>query len=154
MNSFWYVDAWIIVLELYPGFALYRGLYEFAQYSFNGNFMGTDGMRWGNLSDEFNGMRDVMIIMVVEWLLVFLVAYYVDQISSSGGGKSPLFFLRRFRKKAAASFRLPSLRKQGSKVFVQMEQPDVIQEVNTAILGQQLGNNAVLVSAVCNWSIA
>ncbi|KAG6587528.1 ABC transporter A family member 7, partial [Cucurbita argyrosperma subsp. sororia] len=121
-------NAWIIVLELYPGFALYRGLYEFAQYSFNGNFMGTDGMRWGNLSDEFNGMRDVMIIMVVEWLLVFLVAYYVDQISSSGGGKSPLFFLRRFRKKAAASFRLPSLRKQGSKVFVQMEQPDVIQE--------------------------
>lgn len=121
-------NAWIVVLELFPGFALYRGLYEFAQYSFNGNFMGTDGMRWGNLSDEFNGMRDVMIIMVVEWLLVFLVAYYVDQISSSGGGKSPLFFLRRFQKKAAASFRLPSLRKQGSKVFVQMEQPDVLQE--------------------------
>lgn len=126
---FCYVDAWIIVLELFPGFALYRGLYEFAQYSFNGNFMGTDGMRWGNLSDKSNGMRDVMIIMVVEWLLVFLVAYYVDQISSSGGGKSPLFFLRRFQKKAAASFRLPSLRKQGSKVFVQMEKPDVIQEV-------------------------
>ncbi|TYJ98619.1 ABC transporter A family member 7-like [Cucumis melo var. makuwa] len=121
-------NAWIIVLELFPGFALYRGLYEFAQYSFNGNFMGTDGMRWGNLSDKSNGMRDVMIIMVVEWLLVFLVAYYVDQISSSGGGKSPLFFLRRFQKKAAASFRLPSLRKQGSKVFVQMEKPDVIQE--------------------------
>lgn len=97
--------------------------------------MGTDGMRWGNLSDEFNGMRDVMIIMVVEWLLVFLVAYYVDQISSSGGGKSPLFFLRRFQKKAAASFRLPSLRKQGSKVFVQMEQPDVLQEVKQQFLG-------------------
>lgn len=91
--------------------------------------MGTDGMRWGNLSDKSNGMRDVFIIMVVEWLLVILVAYYLDQISSSGGGKSPLFFLRRFRKKAAASFRLPSLRKQGSKVFVQMEQSDVIQEV-------------------------
>ncbi|XP_022159341.1 ABC transporter A family member 7-like [Momordica charantia] len=121
-------NGWIIAMELYPGFALFRGLYEFAQYSFDGNFMGTDGMRWGNLSDDFNGMREVMIIMVVEWLLVFLVAYYVDQISSSGGGKSPLFFLRRFQKKAAASFRLPSLRKQGSKVFVQMEQPDVIQE--------------------------
>ncbi|XP_023531950.1 ABC transporter A family member 7-like isoform X2 [Cucurbita pepo subsp. pepo] len=120
--------AWIIVLELYPGFSLYRGLYEFAQYSFIGNFMGTDGMRWGKLSDELNGMQDVMIIMVVEWLLVLLVAYYLDQISSSGGGKAPLFFLRRFRKKAAASFRLPSLRKQGSKAFVDMEQPDVVQE--------------------------
>ncbi|XP_068306130.1 ABC transporter A family member 7-like isoform X2 [Pyrus communis] len=50
--------GWIIVLELYPGFSLYRGLYEFAQYSFNGNYMGTDGMRWGDLSDSDNGMAE------------------------------------------------------------------------------------------------
>ncbi|XP_068308111.1 ABC transporter A family member 7-like isoform X2 [Pyrus communis] len=50
--------GWIIVLELYPGFSLYRGLYEFAQYSFNGNYMGTDGMRWGDLSDSKNGMTE------------------------------------------------------------------------------------------------
>ncbi|KAF5734705.1 ABC transporter A family member 7 [Tripterygium wilfordii] len=120
--------GWIIVMELYPGFSLYRGLYEFSDYAFTGNFLGTDGMRWGNLSDSENGMRAVLIIMVVEWLLVLLVAYYSDQISSSGGGKSPLFFLQRFRKKRSPSFRKPSLRRQGSKVFVQIEKPDVSQE--------------------------
>ncbi|KAF2315949.1 hypothetical protein GH714_040744 [Hevea brasiliensis] len=59
--------GWIIVLELYPGFSLYRGLYEFSQYTFTGNAMGTHGMRWGNLSDSKNGMRQVLIIMFVEW---------------------------------------------------------------------------------------
>ncbi|KAK3226529.1 hypothetical protein Dsin_006391 [Dipteronia sinensis] len=119
--------AWIIVMELYPGFALYRGLYEFGQYSFRGNYLGIDGMRWANLSDSGNGMREVLIIMAVEWLVVLFVAYYVDQVVSSGGVKGPLFFLQKFRKKSP-SFRRPSLRRQGSKVFVQMDKPDVVQE--------------------------
>lgn len=122
--------GWIIVFELYPGFSLYRGLYEFAQYSFNGDYMGTDGMKWSNLSDSKNGMKEVMIIMFVEWLLLLFVAYHVDQIASSGNRKSPLHFLQNLgKKKRAASMRVPSLQKQGSnKVFVDMEKPDVIQE--------------------------
>ncbi|KAK0586980.1 hypothetical protein LWI29_015655 [Acer saccharum] len=96
--------AWIIVMELYPGFALYRGIYEFGQYSFRGNYLGIDGMRWANLSDSGN-----------------------DQVVSSGGVKGPLFFLQKFRKKSP-SFRIPSLRRQGSKVLVQMDKPDVVQE--------------------------
>lgn len=123
------VGGWIIVLELYPGFSLYRGLYEFAQYAFNGNYMGTDGMRWGDLSDSNNGMREVFIIMVVEWFLVLLFAYYVDQAVSSGTGKGTFFCLQRFRKKKLSSFRMRSLRRQGSKVSIEMEKPDVGQEV-------------------------
>ncbi|XP_034673216.1 ABC transporter A family member 7-like isoform X2 [Vitis riparia] len=125
------IDGWIIVMELYPGFSLYRGLYEFAQYSFTGNYMGTDGMRWGDLSDSTNGMRDILIIMFVEWLIVLFVAYYIDQVLSSGNGvkRSPLFFLQNFRKKKPmSSFRKPSLKRQGSKVFVKMEKADVSQE--------------------------
>lgn len=118
--------AGIIAMELYPGFALYRGLYEFSQYSFLGNYMGTDGMRWKDLNDKDNGMRDTMIIILVEWFLVLGVAYYADQAVSSG--RSPLFFLRSHQKKLTSSFRKPSLRRQGSKVFVQMEKPDVVQE--------------------------
>ncbi|PQQ01321.1 ABC transporter A family member 8-like [Prunus yedoensis var. nudiflora] len=120
--------GWIIVMELYPGFSLYRGLYEFAQYAFNGNYMGTDGMRWGDLSDSNNGMREVLIIMVVEWFLVLLFAYYVDQAVSSGTGKGTFFCFQRFRKKKLSSFRLRSLRRQGSKVSIEMEKPDVGQE--------------------------
>uniref|UniRef100_A0A5B7AWJ4 ABC transporter domain-containing protein n=1 Tax=Davidia involucrata TaxID=16924 RepID=A0A5B7AWJ4_DAVIN len=118
--------GWIIVMELYPGFSLYRGLYEFAQYSFTGNYMGTDGMRWRNLNDGNNGMREILIIMSVEWLVVLFIAYYLDQVVSSG--RSPLFFLKNFQKKSMTSFRKPSLQRQGSKVFVEMEKPDVAQE--------------------------
>ncbi|XP_061353117.1 ABC transporter A family member 7-like isoform X3 [Gastrolobium bilobum] len=120
--------GWIIVMELYPGFALYRGLYEFSQSSFNGNALGTNGMRWKDLSNSTNGMKDVLIIMFVEWVLVLFLAYYMDQVLSSGSGKSPLFFLKGFQKKPSSSFRKPSIQRQGSKVFVQMEKPDVNQE--------------------------
>ncbi|XP_047973696.1 ABC transporter A family member 7-like [Salvia hispanica] len=118
--------AGIIAMELYPGFALYRGLYEFAQYSFAGNSMGTDGMRWNDLSDGKNGMREVMIIIALEWFIVVGVAYYVDQVVSSGRG--PLFFLRRHQKNISSSFRKSSLRRQRSKVFVQIDKQDVEQE--------------------------
>uniref|UniRef100_A0A6M2EU98 ABC transporter domain-containing protein n=1 Tax=Populus davidiana TaxID=266767 RepID=A0A6M2EU98_9ROSI len=120
--------GWIIFMELYPGFALYRGLYEFAEYSLQGNSMGTDGMKWGNLSDSENGMSDVMIIMLLEWLAVLCIAYYVDQIFSSGSGKNPKYLLQKFRKKRPSSFRKPSLGRQASKVFVDMDKPDVLQE--------------------------
>ncbi|XP_071904109.1 ABC transporter A family member 7 isoform X2 [Coffea arabica] len=118
--------GWIIVMELYPGFSLYRGLYEFAQYAFAGNYMGTDGMRWKDLNDSKNGMKEVLVIMFIEWWVVLLIAFYVDQVKSSG--KSPTFFLQNFRKKPLSSFRKPSLQRQGSKVFVGMEKPDVLQE--------------------------
>jgi len=116
-------------MELYPGFALYRGLYEFAEYSSSGTSMGTDGMKWGNLSASENGMRDVMIIMLLEWLALLFIAYYVDQVFSSGSGKNPKYLLQKFRKKRPSSFRKPSMGRQGSKVFVDMDKPDVIQEV-------------------------
>lgn len=119
--------GWIIVMELYPGFSLYRGLYEFSEASFTGNYLGTHGMQWGDLSNSMNGMKEVLIIMVVEWLVVLFVAYYIDRVVSSGSAKSPLFFLQNFRKKPQ-SFRKPSLQRQGSKVFVQMDKPDVNQE--------------------------
>ncbi|KAK4766653.1 hypothetical protein SAY87_008295 [Trapa incisa] len=118
----------ILAMELYPGFSLYRGLYEFAQYSFNGNYMGTKGMQWSDLSDSSNGMKDVLVIMIVEWLLVLLVAYYIDQVASSGSGKSPLFFLEYFRKRKSLSLGKPSFGRQGSNVLIQMEKPDVNEE--------------------------
>ncbi|KAL6973347.1 Phospholipid-transporting ATPase abca7 [Sarracenia purpurea var. burkii] len=119
-------------MELYPGFSLYRGLYEFGQYAFTGNSMDTHGMRWKDLSDSRNGMKEVLIIMFVEWLVVLLVAFYVDHAKSSGRGvrRSLLFFVQNFRKKhlSSSSLRRASFGRQGSKVFVPTEKPDVVQE--------------------------
>ncbi|KAL2938324.1 ABC transporter A family member 7 [Bienertia sinuspersici] len=122
--------VWIIVMELYPGFSLYRGLYEFREYSFLGDFMGTHGMQWEDLGDSRNGMKEVLIIMFVEWLVVLPIAFYVDQAVSSGSGmkRSPLFFLRSLLRKSSSVARTHSLEKQGSKVSVEMEKADVVQE--------------------------
>ncbi|KAK1298425.1 ABC transporter A family member 8 [Acorus calamus] len=124
---------WIRVMEILPAFALYRGLYEFSDYAFTGSYMGTSGMRWSDLSNSANGMREVLIIMFIEWLLLLPLAYYLDQLTSFGSSiqKDPLFFLHCFRKKSSASFRKPSLQKHGSKVFIDMEKPDVLQERET-----------------------
>ncbi|KAJ4824172.1 hypothetical protein Tsubulata_011903 [Turnera subulata] len=121
-------EGGIIAMELYPGFALYRGLYEFGQYSFMGSTMGTDGMRWKNLSDGRNGMTGVLVIIAIEWLLVLFVAYYLDIVVATGSGKSPLYFFEKFRKKRPSSFRRPSFKRQESRVFVDMDKPDVVQE--------------------------
>ncbi|XP_068464668.1 ABC transporter A family member 7-like isoform X1 [Phaseolus vulgaris] len=118
--------GWIILMELYPGFALYRGLYELAQFSLLGHTSGTGGMKWHNLSESTNGMKEVLIIMFAEWMVILLAAFYIDQVLSAGSRKNPLFFLKGFQKKS--SFKKLDTQMQVSKVFSQMEKPDVIQE--------------------------
>ncbi|KFK34077.1 hypothetical protein AALP_AA5G099400 [Arabis alpina] len=115
--------GWIFVLELYPGFSLYRGLYEFSQFAFRGNLRGQDGMKWKDFSGS--AMDEIFYIIIVEWFLALMAAYYIDKVSSSG--KDPLFFLKNPFKKSP-SLRRPSLQRQGSKVVVEMEKPDVTQE--------------------------
>ncbi|XP_057868703.2 ABC transporter A family member 7 [Cryptomeria japonica] len=123
---------WVLVMELLPGFSLYRGLYELADYSLTGVNQGTDGMRWKNLNDHDNGMKEVLIIMFIEWLIILPLAYYLDQVVSLGSGvrRHPLFFLDSIRKTYRPSFRRPSLKAQSSKskVTVEMEKADVAQE--------------------------
>ncbi|XP_009394058.2 ABC transporter A family member 7-like [Musa acuminata AAA Group] len=119
--------AWIIVMELVPGFSLYRGLYELSQYSFKGDQMGTSGMQWRDLNDRQNGMKDVLIIMFVEWLVFLPVAYYLDKVLG-GIRKDPLFLLNYFQKKSRSSQRKPGLQRQGSEVLVKIDSTDVSQE--------------------------
>ncbi|EEC84433.1 hypothetical protein OsI_31047 [Oryza sativa Indica Group] len=124
-------NGWLLVMEIVPGFSLYRGLYELGQYAFSGSAMGASGMTWGNLRDPINGMCGIFIIMTVEWAFLLMLAFYLDQVSPVGGGvrKRPLFFFRCLQKKHTPSLQKPSFVQQGSKVIVYMEKPDVAQEV-------------------------
>ena len=63
----------------------------------------TQGMKWENLSDSFNGMKEVLIIMFGEWLLVLPIAYFVDQAMSPGSSvnKSILFCLSNLMNKSS-----------------------------------------------------
>ncbi|VYS59673.1 unnamed protein product [Arabidopsis thaliana] len=111
---------WIFVMELYPGFSLYRGLYEFSQNAYQGNLNGKDGMKWKYFSD--NAMDEVFYIIIVEWFVALIATYYIDKMSSSG--KDLLFFL-----KNQNPFKIShSLQKQVSAISVEMEKLDVIHE--------------------------
>nr|VDC82643.1 unnamed protein product [Brassica rapa] len=113
-------EKWIIVLELFPGFSLFRGLHEFAQAAFHGN-----GMKWGDLSES--GMDKVFYIMLVEWFVTLTVAYFVDQVLTSG--KSPCLFT----KKTTTSLPDPSVQSHQSSdnVLIDMEKADVTHEAET-----------------------
>ncbi|VAI31826.1 unnamed protein product [Triticum turgidum subsp. durum] len=115
-------------MEIVPGFSLYRGLYELGQYAFSGNAMGATGMMWENLKDPINGMRDILIVMTVEWALMLVLAFYLDQVSSIGGSVgNPLLFFRCLQKKHAPPLQ-SSFAQQNHKVAVDMEKADVAQE--------------------------
>ncbi|KAL3679377.1 hypothetical protein R1sor_022333 [Riccia sorocarpa] len=124
-------EGWIFAMELLPPFSLYRGLYEFGQYAFVGQFQNTSGMKWSNLSDNNNGLRVVFIIQVVEWFLFILLAWYLDQVVQSGSGvkKHPLFFLG-FKNKGAADLAPAKSLSLTKEVNVEMERPDVAQETS------------------------
>ncbi|KAH0942807.1 hypothetical protein HID58_002444 [Brassica napus] len=91
-------EEWIVALELYPGFSLYRGLYEFSQYASRGN-----GMKWQDLSDS--GMGEF-----------------------SQSGKHPFFFLNPFKKSSSIPSKPTVQRVDSKKVSIDMGKIDVSQE--------------------------
>lgn len=122
--------GWILVMEIVPGFSLYRGLYELGQYAFSGSSMGATGMTWRSMKDPLNGMRDVLTIMSVEWALLLILAFYLDQASLLGDSvtKNPFSCFRCLQKKHAPSLHEPSFSQQDSKVVLNMEKSDVALE--------------------------
>lgn len=115
-------------MEIFPGFSLYRGLYELAQYSDNVESLGAPHMGWKDINDDKQGMRAVLIIMVIEWAALLLLAYYLDQVVSNGKGvrKHPLWFLAKFKGKTNRT-----KQRQGYDILINMDKPDVAQEVSS-----------------------
>ncbi|KAJ4907158.1 ABC transporter A family member 7 [Raphanus sativus] len=107
-------------MELYPGFSLFRGLYEFSQYAFQGNLTGRCGMKWKDISDS--SMNEVFYIIIVEWFFLLISAYYIDKMSSSEKG---IFF---YLKNPFDKFRSPRRPSWQNQVSVEMDKLDVIQE--------------------------
>lgn len=93
--------------------------------------MGTTGMTWESLKDPINGMRDVLILMSVEWAVLLILAFYLDQASMLGGGirRKPLSCFRGLEKKLTPSLREPSIVQKDSNIILDMEKPDIAKEV-------------------------
>ncbi|PKU76587.1 ABC transporter A family member 8 isoform X1 [Dendrobium catenatum] len=113
------------VMEIFPGFSLYRGFYELAQYSLRVESLGAPHVGWKDINNDKQGMRAVLIIMIVEWATLVLLAYYLDQVVSNGKGvrKHPLWFLSKFQGKTNRN-----KQRQGYDILINMDKPDVAQE--------------------------
>lgn len=75
-------------------------------------------MKWSNLKDKQNGMKTVLIILAVEWIVFILLTFYLDQVVSSENGirKHPLFFLN-FKRKGENTKGGPALTSARSRKF-------------------------------------
>ena len=125
-------------LEIIPPFALYRGFYEMATlgsiaaYFSPGQGDNSVGLSWTKIGSTMDGMATVMVIFLVEWIVIGLLAWYLDQVLSSGNGvkRHPLFFLDcLFRKRIQERTRkLTALAEQAAHEAAAMEKeaPDVI----------------------------
>ncbi|RLN05065.1 hypothetical protein C2845_PM13G11640 [Panicum miliaceum] len=116
---------WLVIMELVPGFSLYRGIYELSEYAAAGRNMGKHGMRWADLNDPVNGMKDVLILMSTEWIILLLVAFLLDHRPAW----QPLFLFGFLSTKHSSPSEKPNKLKRGSrKVHVDMTKPDVFLE--------------------------
>lgn len=139
--------GWLIFMESYPGFSLYRGLYELSQYARGAYMVGTNGMYLDYLSNSNNGIREVLIIMSIEWVVFLIVSYYLDQVISSGSGsrRSLLFFLPNSQRKHLTTLEKSPF--QSAESSVQIESNDVSEEREK--VEQLLENPHSNYSAIC-----
>ncbi|CAO2206632.1 unnamed protein product [Urochloa humidicola] len=116
---------WLVTMELIPGFSLYRGIYELSEYAAAGRNMGKPGMRWADLNDPVNGMKDVLILMSTEWIILLLVAFLLDHRPSW----HPVFLFGFLSTTHSSPSEKPNKFKRGNRrVHVDMTKPDVFLE--------------------------
>lgn len=133
------------------------------------------GMQWSNLKDENNGLRTVMLILLIQWFVFMLLNFYLDGVvaSASGISKHPLFFLN-FRRKGnknklaiSSSSNLTSFRKfsrnfsGSSSAVVHMssedklvsERPDVAREVRLISFSHHVHRETPDLKFLSNWKL-
>lgn len=142
--------SWITLLELFPPFSLYRIVYEFSQSALLVSDMGSTGMQWSDLSDTKNGMRSVLTIMILEWILFMLLSFYLDHFGSVQNGiRKALLLLHSHRAaKRSSAAQQQTVQIQEFKASVEMERADVIKE--REIVGQLLKEPNSSYSVICD----
>uniref|UniRef100_A0ACD5YPS3 Uncharacterized protein n=1 Tax=Avena sativa TaxID=4498 RepID=A0ACD5YPS3_AVESA len=142
--------SWITLLELFPPFSLYRIVYEFSQSALLVSDMGSTGMQWSDLSDTKNGMRSVLTIMILEWMLFMLLSFYLDHFGSFQNGiRKAVLLLRSHRAaKRSSAAQQQTVQIQEFKASVEMEKADVIKE--REIVGQLLQEPNSSYSVICD----
>ncbi|KAH7285099.1 hypothetical protein KP509_33G012600, partial [Ceratopteris richardii] len=135
----------VVLMELLPGFSLYRGLYELSQYSLIGLYQGTKGMQWRNMEDEQNGMRQVFAIMFIEWLMITPISFYLDRYFQSNSSPN---HLRSKLKRLLEKFTGHNMRIQDRGTGADVINSDVLDEKKT--VKESLASSPVSCTIICD----
>lgn len=117
-----------MALELFPSFSLYRGIYELSEYAMSAQTLNVPGMSWKDVNKDKDGMRAVLIIIIVEWIIMLPTAYFLDGILAFGGDRHCFQFFSSVIPWNHTTF--PRVVQHNDNVHVNLEGSDVLFEVN------------------------
>ena len=122
-------------MELLPAFSLYRIVYEFSQSVLVGKYMTSSGIQWIDMRDPQNGLAGVLTIMILEWFLFLLSAFYLDHFGSLKNVMRKVAVLVRTRIDGSRfqAAQQQNTQLQEHRASVEMERTDVIKEVCSAL---------------------
>ena len=122
-------------MELLPAFSLYRIVYEFSQSVLVGKYMTSSGIQWIDMRDPKNGLAGVLTIMILEWFLFLLSAFYLDHFGSLKNVMRKVAVLVRTRIDGSRfqAAQQQNTQLQEYRASVEMERTDVIKEVCSAL---------------------
>uniref|UniRef100_A0A0E0CHR9 ABC transporter domain-containing protein n=1 Tax=Oryza meridionalis TaxID=40149 RepID=A0A0E0CHR9_9ORYZ len=111
--------------------------------------MNSSGMKWVDLNDPKNGMISVLTIMVLEWFLFLLLAFYLDHFGSFQNGirKAAVLFHSRIDKNRFQATQ-QTIQLQEFKASADNEKTDVIKERETVEQILQESKNSY--SVICD----
>ncbi|OEL29286.1 ABC transporter A family member 8 [Dichanthelium oligosanthes] len=142
--------SWITLMELLPAFSLYRIVYEFSQSILAGRYVTSSGIQWIDMTDPKNGLAGVLTIMILEWFLFLLFAFYLDHFGSLKNGirKAAVLVRSHIDGNHFQAAQQQNTQLQEFRASVEMERTDVIKE--REIVEQFLQGSRGSYSVICD----
>ncbi|CAL5059515.1 unnamed protein product [Urochloa decumbens] len=141
--------GWTTMMEFFPPFALYRIIYEFSPPPTPFYHTDFSGIHWGDLSDSKNGMKDILIIMAVEWATFLLLTFFLDEFGTLRNGiRKAVSVCRPNVDESSQASQKQTIQLQEFEYSVEMDRTDVLRE--REIVEQLLQESDISYSIICD----
>ncbi|CAL5023198.1 unnamed protein product [Urochloa decumbens] len=143
------LSSWTTMMEFFPPFALYRIIYEFSPPPTPFYHTDFSGIHWGDLSDSKNGMKDILIIMAVEWATFLLLTFFLDEFGTLRNGiRKAVSVCRPNVDESSQASQKQTIQLQEFEYSVEMDRTDVLRE--REIVEQLLQESDISYSIICD----
>lgn len=122
-------------MEFFPPFSLYRIVYEFSPPPSPLYRTDFSGIHWGDLGDGKNGMKDILIIMAIEWATFLLLTFFLDEFGTLRNGIRKMASVCRSNVDGSSqASQKQTIQLQEFEHSVEMDRTDVLREVHLHII--------------------